>query len=51
VGSAMGFGHAQVGQQQCQRFGCHQGAAIRVDSQIPSNDALFRACLCDQALG
>jgi hypothetical protein len=43
VRPAMGFGHAQIGQHQRQRLGCHRGSAIRVYGQRTCDDALLLA--------
>ncbi len=51
VGAIVGFGDAQIRQQQSYRLGGHRGTAVGVDSQIAGHDVLFGACIGDQALG
>ena len=51
VRSAVGLGHAQVGQQQGDWLGGHRCPAIGMEGQITRNDALFRAGIGDQPPG
>ena len=47
----MGFGDAEVGQQQSHWFGFHRRAAIGVDGELAGRDELLAAGMFDQTLG
>jgi hypothetical protein len=51
VGSAVGLGDPQVGEQQGDRLGLHAGAAVGVQGELARADALFGASRADELFG
>ncbi len=47
VGSRVGFGNAQVGEQEGDRLGAHRATAVGMDRELARVDALLLDSLCD----
>jgi hypothetical protein len=47
VGSRVGFGNAQVGEQEGDRLGAHRATAVGMDRELTRVDALLLDSLCD----
>lgn len=48
IGTGMGLGHTQIGQQQGHRLRAHRAAAVGVQGQLTRRDALFSTRLLDE---
>ena len=51
VGTTVGFGDAQMGQQKGHWFGSHGGSAVGMNGQLTGDDVLLATGILDEAFG